>query len=797
MMMAKIFILTFCVIFTNIICAQQQQKNEENSITYLTEKLSKTPSDPDKIRLLLKISSAYLYDDDHENSRRYTSLALNLLSRYSKNPDLKYKIFQAKALENLGSAMSYEDVPKALVYLEKSLKLAQEINDKESIASVYFAFGRTYSFKNDHNAALIYLNKSLDLYQQTKNKREIFEVLYCISLEKRYLKMYGDALEYSIKSVKIAEELKDTLSITKALLANGFNFIFVKNYADAIQVQKKALKLFQLTNDSIGIATAYNDMGVAEMTAKQTNEALKYHQKALEIRTKLNAQSSVANSNIYIAEAFLAQGKLQEALAAAKAAIPNALKAGDSRIILESYLQIGEIYEKIKDYKNALRYYQLSRVVAIKNNSQSMEAIALTRIGTTYKNAGNLKEALNVLKAADQIVQKKDFFNRQSIYRVLAEIYINGQDYKNAFDNQVKFQQMTDSLNSIEKTEKVTSLTQQLIYENKRALQKASQDREIAIKESQISQQKVIRNLSIAGLLIGLLLAIVFFVRLKEKRKLNVALEKSLVDLKDTQKQLIHSEKMASLGELTAGIAHEIQNPLNFVNNFSDVSNEILQDIKEERKKDKADRDEVYENELLEDISKNLEKINHHGKRAEAIVKGMLQHSRTSNGLKEATDLNELCDEYLRLSYHGLRAKDKTFNAVIQTDFDESIGKINLISQDFGRVVLNLVNNAFYAINEKKKTHPKNYQPTVSITTKRENDAILIKISDNGNGMPEEIKDKIFQPFFTTKPTGQGTGLGLSICYDIIAKGHSGDLKVQSVENEGTTFSIILKNIEP
>ena len=279
-----------------------------------------------------------------------------------------------------------------------------------------------------------------------------------------------------------------------------------------------------------------------------------------------------------------------------------------------------------------------------------------------------------------------------------------------------------------------------------------------------------------------------------QKRELAQAkeIEKAYTELKATQSQLIQSEKMASLGELTAGIAHEIQNPLNFVNNFSEVSNEMIQEIKEERAKSAAERNEALENELLDNISSNLEKINHHGKRADAIVKGMLQHSRSSSGKKELTDLNALCDEYLRLSYHGLRAKDKSFNATMKTDFDETIGKINIIPQDFGRVVLNLLTNAFYAVNEKKNSGLNSFEPTVSISTKKENDKITITVTDNGNGMTPEILDKVFQPFFTTKPTGKGTGLGLSMSYDIITKGHNGELKVETKEGEQTKFIITL-----
>ena len=243
---------------------------------------------------------------------------------------------------------------------------------------------------------------------------------------------------------------------------------------------------------------------------------------------------------------------------------------------------------------------------------------------------------------------------------------------------------------------------------------------------------------------------------------------------------------MASLGELTAGIAHEIQNPLNFVNNFSEVSNELVDEMNEEL--DKGDLEEAKAISL--DIKQNLEKINHHGKRADSIVKGMLQHSRSS-GTKEPTDINSLVDEYLRLAYHGLRAKDKNFNATLETDFDKTIGTIEVNAQEIGRVVLNLIANAFYAVNEKRKGVSENYQPTVTVTTKKSNNSLYITVEDNGNGIPEAIKEKIFQPFFTTKPTGQGTGLGLSLSYDIV-RAHEGALEMRSETNTGTTFKIIL-----
>jgi two-component system NtrC family sensor kinase len=310
-------------------------------------------------------------------------------------------------------------------------------------------------------------------------------------------------------------------------------------------------------------------------------------------------------------------------------------------------------------------------------------------------------------------------------------------------------------------------------------------------KERKKTQEKEERNKFIAAQKDQLELLVA--ARTVELTKQKEELQHAIADLKSTQAQLIQSEKMASLGELTAGIAHEIQNPLNFVNNFSEVNTELIEEMKAEIKAGNIEEVILIAN----DIKDNEEKINHHGKRADAIVKGMLQHSRTTSVQKEPTDINALADEYLRLSYHGLRAKDKSFNAIMQTYFDESLGKINVIPQDLGRVILNLFTNAFYSLKEKQKLKNEEYKPMVSVTTKALKPAIKgmaveIRVKDNGVGIPKETLEKIFQPFFTTKPTGQGTGLGLSLSYDIIAKGHGGKMTVETKEGEFAEFIIQL-----
>jgi signal transduction histidine kinase len=299
-----------------------------------------------------------------------------------------------------------------------------------------------------------------------------------------------------------------------------------------------------------------------------------------------------------------------------------------------------------------------------------------------------------------------------------------------------------------------------------------------------------------------IIVASILYKNNKQKEKANLLLhhkqqelQNTLEDLETTQTQLIQREKMASLGELTAGIAHEIKNPLNFVNNFSDVNTELIDELKEELATGHREAAMIIAN----NIKENEQKINLHGKRADAIVKGMLQHSRASTGKKEPTDISALADEYLRLSYHGIKAKEKDFNADLKTEFDESIGNIKVSRQDIGRVLLNLYNNAFYSVNEKKKAltlKGENFEPTVSVTTRRVSTpsgtrGLEISVRDNGTGIPQKVLNKIFQPFFTTKPTGQGTGLGLSLAYDII-KAHSGELKVDTKDGEGAEFIIKL-----
>ncbi|WP_255076080.1 ATP-binding protein [Lacihabitans sp. CCS-44] len=440
---------------------------------------------------------------------------------------------------------------------------------------------------------------------------------------------------------------------------------------------------------------------------------------------------------------------------------------------------LAEYYTKVKKPKQAIKYYKESIDYATKHD------ITYT-LPRAYLGLSNLFKANNQLDSA--IFYAKQSFNGgpNSPYYLttvfnaatsLSGLYEQKNNSMQAYKYLKKASIFKDSLYNIDKSREFDRIS----YNEQTRLMQIQKKIEL----ENVEYKNRLRLYLLLVVLLGLsFLAFILYRNNKEKLKTNLHLEKTLSTLKSTQAQLIQSEKLASLGELTAGIAHEIQNPLNFVNNFSEVSIELSKELSGALRQ-RGIESNSEEGELVSDLIQNQEKIHHHGKRASSIVKGMLEHSRNSTGGKEFTDINALVDEYLRLTYHGLRAKDKSFNSDFKTDFDESLPKIEIIPQDFGRVLLNLINNAFYATKGVKN-------PLVEVKTKRAKNGVVISVKDNGSGMSEVTKAKIFQPFFTTKPTGEGTGLGLSLAYDIVTKGHGGTIEVESVEGKGTTFIIKL-----
>jgi signal transduction histidine kinase len=431
-------------------------------------------------------------------------------------------------------------------------------------------------------------------------------------------------------------------------------------------------------------------------------------------------------------------------------------------------------------------------------------------LARAYLNTDKLDSAIVFAETSLQFAERiNDWDLIAGGHEVLSKAFERKKDFRNAYFNYIIARKYRDSSSVKSKAYEIADVqysSEISLKESK--IQILEKDKQLRAGEAR--RQRQVLYAVLAGVALVLVLMFVLIRNYRAKQAANKLLQRqkeeiqtTLTELKSTQAQLIQSEKMASLGELTAGIAHEIQNPLNFVNNFSELNKEMLEELIVERSKPNTERDDHIQDELISHVSHNSEKIIHHGKRAGSIVKGMLEHSRASSGQKEPTDINVLTDEYLRIAYHGSRAKDKSFNANIETDLDDSVGKISVAPQDIGRVILNLVNNAFYAVHEKQihaSVGPpagqpgaagQSYQPKVIVSTKKIDNIVEIKVKDNGNGIPQKVADKIFQPFFTTKPTGQGTGLGLSLAYDIV-KAHGGEIIVQTREEQGTEFIIRL-----
>jgi len=620
---------------------------------------------------------------------------------------------------------------------------------KEDTAKVNLLFNLAVSYTLSYpDTAASYAEQGLRLAQKIDYKSGEAHCLGALCLTLTFLGNFPRALDFGFKALTLFENLHDTLEliVTNLQLMNCYRQ--QEDYEEALVYGYNAKKLFKLSHklsqlDSNVISLVLGVIGSIYEKTNQLDSALYYEQQAYAWNKGWNGV----------------------------------------------FKNLGEIYFKMGHTDLALDYYRKGIAVATKEVSNVGLVDIYNAMSKIFESTGNTDSS--VYYANKSIIQEGVHANPEGLLQASTQL-ANLYESQRMTDSTIKYLQLAIALKDSLFNRKKTREAQSFAFNEKLHQQ------ELAAQQQQ-DNNKIKMYALLAVIIIFLLIAFFLWRNNRQKQKANLLLtqqkqkvETTLIELKSTQAQLIQQEKMASLGELTAGIAHEIQNPLNFVNNFSEVNTELIDELEQEI--DKGNFDDVKI--ITKDLKDNEEKILHHGKRADAIVKGMLQHSRVSTGQKEPTDINALADEYLRLSYHGLRAKDKTFNATIKTDFDTTIGKINIVPQDIGRVLLNLFNNAFYAVMQKKNApqSPKGevgYQPTVSVCTKKVDSKIEIHVRDNGIGIPQKVVDKIFQPFFTTKPTGQGTGLGLSLSYDII-KAHGGEIKVETKEGEGAEFIIQL-----
>jgi signal transduction histidine kinase len=673
------------------------------------------------------------------------------------------------------------------------LSISRKLHYSEGEVESLIALARVTLRKNDQRQARTLLGQSIELAQKLDDKSHLANAYAALTSVNNATGEGKQAMENAFKSEAAAQKTQNKALISRrqsavaALYTNSAG-----DYTKGMEWALKAEKNAEEVNDLNALAASWSAIATIFTNIGDQPKAIAYYQKALDANKKLGNQALEFNLLNRIGEMYRLTGRYPEAIKAyeeglVKTDIPYNTELTQSNI--------ADVYVRINSLSMAFKYAFMSLNSAKKINDAEGEEWIDGILARAYLKANKPDSAIYYANNGYQkALHTSTIEFKRDNSEALANAYNIKKDYNNAYKFYKLFISYRDSMSNAE----VSNHTNLLQY-----------NYSLAKKQAQITslnQEKKMQYYFLAGsagilILIGAT-GIVLYRSNRQKQKANTLLSKqkreieeqrdqtnkALADLKLTQNQLIQSEKMASLGELTAGIAHEIQNPLNFINNFAEVNKEMIEELQDELRNGNTDAALVIAN----DIKKNEEKINHHGKRADGIVKGMLQHSRASSNVKEPTDINKLADEYLRLAYHGLRAKDKSFNADMVTHFDSKLPQVEVVPQDIGRVLLNLITNAFYATQQKKRTVNSDYKPALEVSTALNGKSIRIKVKDNGVGIPDNIKDKILQPFFTTKPTGEGTGLGLSLSYDTIVKGHNGKINIESKEGEGSEFIIDL-----
>ena len=734
----KHFLACFFVLFYSLTFAQNRTIDSLNSL------LIKTNIDTARINLMNQISHE-LQSVNLDSNIKFSSktIAIAKAKHYVQG--------EAEAHRYMAAALTFKSkFDEAKEQLTLALQLYLSIPDSIGIGKTYSTYGLCYGVQSKYDSSNFYLQKGLPYLERLADKSFASTAYGNIAVNYQMQSKYLQALEYQQKCLDISNAMHDESALAYTYL---------------------------------NMALIYNELGDTTRTESFLNNAIQHAHNAGIMNVEQYAHANLASS-------YLDRKNYDKAYDQAMQAYELGKTTGDQGISASS---LGRAALALAYKNNFAEADMLGKKAIILADSAGVPINryqTLTAYAFIKKSEKKYAEAIPFYEKAFAILNEADMYNGEvsKNYDDLSDCYKTTGNYKKALSTFTMSAKISDSLRNRDNVRKSTELTMNYEFEKKQQVQQAKQ-----AKEDAAGKVKLISLIAVLIVFVTLFTVSLIGYRREQKakkllRNQKQEIESTLSELKTTQAQLIQSEKMAGLGELTAGIAHEIQNPLNFVNNFSELNSEMIDELKAELTDNNIEEAIAIAN----DIKANEKKIVHHGKRADAIVKGMLQHSQKSTGRKEPTDINALCDEYIRLAYHGLRAKDSAFKADFTTEFDNSIYKINIISQDIGRVLLNIFNNAFYTVNEKKKLSDVSYQPLVHVLTKRMKDKIEIIITDNGNGIPQSVIDKVFQPFFTTKPTGQGTGLGLSLSYDIITKEHNGTIKAESKEGKGSRFIITL-----
>ena len=744
---------------------------------------------------------------NYDEALKFSKKALEVAQQTS-NKDLMGRIAYFVAV----ILIKKSEQPEAAQYKDLAIKYYTEAGNETGLANCYVVSARLNHHYGNIKQSIKDNYDALRLFEKAGSKIGMYNVHTGLGIMYEDQKNWKEALNSYMAAKKAAEDIP-----AKEVLAGAYNnlgntYRELGNIDEAHKAFKEALKLSEQSGDRKGIATAQGNLGTIYSLMGNQTEALKAYDEARKRFEDIGSKESATISYLESGSVLFDLKRYDEAKQTLEKGLELAKQVGYKEIISKSYRLLSQIDTVKGNYASALQNYNqyityrdsISNAEAAKQLSEQRLQYAFSK----KEDSMRLQQALIAEQLEKQTLLSKQQQQELKLKQASLELTQREKDVQ-----MLKFLQTKTELQlSNEQNEKKLALAQQekTIQEaelEKQTLHSKQKEQEIMLKDRKLAIQKAQRNIWLAGAIAFLVLSFIMFRNYRQKQKANHLLQqqnaeledqrdkikKAMAELQQTQIQLVQKEKMASLGELTAGIAHEIQNPLNFVNNFSEVNFDLGNELKAEVTKLSLTKEQQeYLHSIADELLQNQQKITHHGKRAEAIVKNMLQHSRKSIGVKESIDINALVDECLRISYHGYRSKHKTFETKIETDFDKAASHANVIPQDISRVLVNLLNNAFYAVNERKKQLNGSFEPKVFVRTQKNGNNVTIVVKDNGTGIPEKITAKVFQPFFTTKPSGEGTGLGLSLSYDLVTKGHGGEMKVESKEGEGAKFTIQL-----
>ena len=730
------------------------------------------------------------------------------IAQQTTNKDLMGKIAYITAVVLIRKSEQSE----AAKYKDLAIKYYTEAGNQTGLANCYVVSARLNNYAGNIQQSVKDNYTALKLFEKTGNKLGMYNVHTGLGLMYEDQKNWKEALNSYLAAKKAAEDVPPREVLAGAYNNLGNAYRELGNTDEAYKAFSEALKLSEQVGDKKGIATSQGNLGTIYSLMGRPNDALKSFEEARKRFEEIGSKESTSISYLEAGSVYFDIKKYEESKQSLKKGLLIAKQIGHKDIISRSYRLLSQIDTATSNYSSALQNYD--QYITYRDSMQHDEAakqLSEQRLQYAFskkEDSLRLQQALIAEQLEKQTLLSKQQQQELKLKQASLDLAQKEKDVQ-----LLKFLQTQTELKlSNEQNEKKLALSEQekAIQQSqldKQTLIAKEKEKELLVKDKKLTLQKAQRDIWLAGAIGFLLLSFIMFRNYRQKQKANHLLQqqnieleeqrdqvkKAMAELQQTQLQLIQKEKMASLGELTAGIAHEIQNPLNFVNNFSEVNVELGNELKQEVKKlGLTDEQSQNLHSLADELLMNQEKIVHHGKRAGAIVRNMLQHTRKSSGVKELTNINALVDESLKLSYNGFRNKNHTFASKIETHFDEAVSQVNVMPQDLSHALMNLLNNAFYAVNEKKKQLNGAFEPTVLVSTKKAGNKVIISVDDNGTGMSEKVTAKVFQPFFTTKPNGEGTGLGLSLSYDVVTKGHGGEIRVESKEGEGANFTIQL-----